>query len=151
MLPKVSCVMPACYGEMALVAVECFLLQTYGEYGELELIVLDNNREGDTIKHLLPKDERIKYYRCSQAPLGALRNQGNALATGDVICNWDCDDWSSADRVEEQVERLVASGKAVTGWHNVFYYDTATGGTYKYLYEWRGGINHPPYALGGSQ
>jgi glycosyltransferase involved in cell wall biosynthesis len=148
-LPKVSCVMPACYGEMALLAVQCFLDQTYE--GELELIVLDNNDEGETIEHLLPEDERIKYHRTVRKPLGALRNEGNRLATGEVICNWDCDDWSSPDRVAAQVERLKESGKAVTGWHNVNYFNTVDGGTYKYFYEADRNRNHPPYAFGASQ
>ena len=91
MMPKVSLIMPACYGRMAAVAIKCFQNQTYSN---LELVVLDNNIEGETIQDLLPADDpRIVYVRCDKAPVGALRNQGTALATGEIICTWDCDDW----------------------------------------------------------
>ena len=142
----VSCVMPACFGEMALLAVQCFLTQTYSHR---ELIVLDNNEEGNTIELLLPDDERIKYYRVEKQSVGALRNLGNSLASGEVICNWDCDDWYTPTRIEEQVKRLEETGLPVTGWHNILYYSVDTGNTYKYFIE-PSGRNHAPYAMGTS-
>jgi glycosyltransferase involved in cell wall biosynthesis len=144
---KVSCILPACYGKMALLAVDCFLTQTYEDR---ELIVLDNNVEGETIEDLLPQDERIHYYRVPKMPVGALRNLGTSYATGEIICTWDADDWYAPTRIEEQVKRLEDSGKSVTGWHNIFYYDMSDGHTYKYLYEPDVGRNHPPYAMGTS-
>ena len=145
-LPKVSCVMPACYGEIALLSVQSFLGQTY--QGELELIVLDNNVEGKTIENLLPTDPRIKYHRCDRAAVGALRNMGNAYATGDIIANWDCDDWYHPERVGQQLGKLIGTGKAVTGMHSIYYYDCSNGSTYKYWYD--PGRPHPPYACGSS-
>jgi glycosyltransferase involved in cell wall biosynthesis len=147
MQPLVSAIMPACYGEMASVAIKCFLDQTYEN---LELVVLDNNVEGQEIENLLPNDTRIKYSRCARAPLGKLRNDGNRIATGEIIVNWDADDWYAPNRIESQVKRLKDSGKAVTGWHTLNYYDTEGFGTYKYRYEARGNP-HPPYSMGTSQ
>jgi glycosyltransferase involved in cell wall biosynthesis len=144
-LPKVSAVLPACYGDMALMAVQSFLAQTYS--GELELIILDNNADGHTIEDKLPTDSRIQYHRVARQPVGALRNAGNALATGDIIANWDADDWSHPERIGQQVGRLLGTGKSVTGYHSIYYY--ANGATYKYYYE--PNRTHPPYACGSSQ
>lgn len=149
-LPSVTCVMPCGYGSRYVqLALDCFRSQTYE--GPMELIVLDNNVVGNTIEFLMPHlDDRIKYVKCSPMPIGALRNLGNSYGTGEVIINWDEDDWSSPDRVAAQVERLRASGKPVTGWHNLLYYETETGQCFKYQFE-RPGVNHPPYACGASQ
>lgn len=149
MLPKVSCIMPTCYGKRFVeMALGCWLDQDYA--GELELVIVDNNDEPLGLRGFesLPC---IKYVRSKRKPVGALRNEGIRISTGDVICIWDEDDWHSRNRVSVQVDRLIQSGKAVTGWHNVFYYDGVTGGTYKYLYEWRPNAKHPPYAMGASQ
>lgn len=143
---KVSCIMPAAYGKMALVAVQCFLNQTYENR---ELIILDNNKEGETIKDLIPNDDRIIYRRVKRMPVGYLRNQAASLATGEIICSWDCDDWYADNRIEEQVKRLEESGKSVTGWHSILYYEVSNGNTYKYFYD--PNHNHPSYAMGTSQ
>jgi glycosyltransferase involved in cell wall biosynthesis len=145
---KVSCVMPACYSDRYVgVALDSFLKQTHEDR---ELVVLDNNKPGETIEHLVPKDERIKYYRCDCMTIGALRNLGASYATGDIICNWDCDDWSHPHRITAQVERLTLSGKAVTGFHNLLFYDTSNNTCWKYYFS-HGHNNHPPYAMGTSQ
>ena len=65
--------MPCGYAEKYFrMALNCFLKQDYK--GPLELIFLDNSTE--SVKHLLPHDERIKYHRCDRMPVGALRNLG---------------------------------------------------------------------------
>jgi glycosyltransferase involved in cell wall biosynthesis len=144
--PTVSVVMPVGYGDRYFrVALTCFLTQTYN--GPLEIIVLDNSVE--PIEHLIPADQRIKYHRCERLTIGALRNLGASYATGDIIVNGDEDDYSHPDRVEAQVERIVTLGKAVTGYHNILFFNTYDGGTYKYHFS-RGRI-HPPYACGTSQ
>jgi glycosyltransferase involved in cell wall biosynthesis len=140
---KVSCIMPACYGEVAAVAISCFIAQTYENR---ELVVLDNNPAGSTIEHLIPKgDPRFVYAQCERTNTGALRNQANALATGDVLCHWDCDDWYSADRVSYQIDRLRLSEKAMTGFHSILFYNTADGRCYRYTF-----AGTPPYACGTS-
>ncbi len=138
--------MPVGYGERYFrVALGSFLSQVYDD---LELVVLDNS--GESIEPLLPHDSRIKYFHCPRMPVGALRNLGTRYATGEICITWDEDDFSHPDRVKEQVKRLLASGKAVTGWHNIFYWDECTGKAYKYFYD-PSGRNHPPYAMGTSQ
>jgi glycosyltransferase involved in cell wall biosynthesis len=148
-LPKVSCVLPTGYGNKFVgVAIGCFLTQTY--LGEMELVIVDNN---DT--PLLDADEiealpiNFIYVRSKRMPVADLRNLGTQYATGEVCISWDEDDWNRPNRVAEQIRRLEVSGKAVTGWHNVLYYDEATGGTYKYFYS--PNRPHPPYSIGMSQ
>src|SRR5256885_1895506 len=136
MLPSVSVIMPVGYGDRYFaVALNCFLNQTYDLLydGQLEIVVMDNSDA--PIEDLLPDDSRIKYHRCERMPVGNLRNLGTSLATGEICCSGDEDDWSSADRIAKQVDRLVGSGKSVTGFHNLLYWDTGTKRAYKYFYE----------------
>jgi len=144
--PSISCILPIGYGDRYFqLALSCALNQTYE--GTLEIIVLDNSDE--PIESLLPADSRIKYFRCDRMPVGALRNLGTSYSSGKVCVTWDEDDWSSKDRVAEQVARLVASGKAVTGWHNINYFNASNGDCFKYFFA--PGERHHPYACGTSQ
>jgi glycosyltransferase involved in cell wall biosynthesis len=144
-LPKVSGVLPVgCGDRFFLVAAQSFLASTYD--GELELILLDNS--ATSIEALIPDDPRVRYYACQRMPVGALRNLGTSYATGTIIVNLDEDDWSHPERVGEQVGRLLGTGKAVTGMHSIYYYETGNGTTYKYWYE--PNRPHPPYACGSS-
>lgn len=142
MLPSVSVVMPCGYGDRYFrLALGCFLRQTYS--GPLELVILDNNKE--PIHHLVPTDPRIRYFHCERERIGTLRNKGNSLSTGEIICNFDEDDFYAKDRVESQVERLRVSQKQVTGWHDLLFYNTTDGGCHRYRY-----AGKPPYAVGTS-
>ncbi len=145
-LPKVSGILPVGYGDTYFrVAADAFLASTYE--GELELVILDNNET--PIKDLIPDDQRVKYYHCDRMPVGALRNLGTQLSTGTICMTIDEDDWSSADRVTQQVARIIDTGKTVTGFHSILYYDVSNRNTYRYYYE--PNRPHPPYACGSSQ
>jgi glycosyltransferase involved in cell wall biosynthesis len=139
MLPrKVSLVMPT-YNRQKYVpiAIRCFTQQTYPN---VELIIVD---DGDQ-QMALPADGRIQYIRLdTKTPTGTKRNIGAAAAFGEIVANWDDDDWSSPHRIEEQVERLARSGKAVTGYNATISYDEATG----LFYRNPGG---PPYLASGT-
>lgn len=147
-LPKVSGLLLVGYGDKYFrVAADAFLSSTYE--GELELILLDNN-ETPLDPSLIPDDPRVVYFHSDRKPIGALRNLATSYATGDVCINLDEDDWSSPDRVSQQVGRLLSTGKAVTGFHSIYYYNESDRSTYKYWYEPKN-RNHPPYACGSSQ
>jgi glycosyltransferase involved in cell wall biosynthesis len=129
-LPKVSCIMPCGYGDKYVeMALNCFFSQRYE--GELQLVVLENNEQ--PLLQGLADVAFCTYMQTKRKPVGALRNEAISKATGEVLVIWDEDDWHSTDRVARQVERLIQSGKAVTGWHSLLYYDEATGGTYRYV------------------
>lgn len=145
--PKVSGVLPVGYGDRFFrVAMTAFLSQDYP--GELELVIVDNSDE--PIQALLLEDDRIKYIRSERKPVGALRNIGTEQATGEIIVSIDEDDWSGPNRISTQVNRLVLTGKSVTGFHDLFYYDTSDCKTYRYFYE-PNKRPHEPYACGSSQ
>ena len=64
--------------------------------------------------------------------VGELRNAANAEADTDIIVHWDSDDWSAPERIAEQVELLVGSGKLkhhplapeVCGYSDMLFWDT---------------------------
>ena len=151
MFPRVSCILPTGYGDKYVpLAIQCFLNQRYE--GERELIIVDNNDAEISFGCEIPADESriaVQYFRCPRMSVGALRNFGTERATGEICISWDEDDFYSADRIAFQVNRLLETGKSVTGFHNLLYYDMRDGRAWKYFYEPRG--NHQPYAPGGSQ
>lgn len=65
--------------------------------------------------------------------VGAKRNLANAIADGDVIVHWDDDDWSHPLRLQHQVQFLEKTGKPVTGYHEILYWDTVNHNGYKYI------------------
>jgi glycosyltransferase involved in cell wall biosynthesis len=73
--------------------------------------------------------------------VGEARNAGCRESRGDLIAHWDDDDYSDAERLRDQVRRIVEHGKSVTGYRSMRFTD----GARWWLY--RGG---PEYALGTS-
>jgi len=73
--------------------------------------------------------------------IGEKRNYGAARATGDVVANWDDDDYSAPQRLADQMNRLLASGLSVTGYHSMRFTD----GKKQWQY-----TGTPNYALGTS-
>lgn len=99
-------------------AIQCFLNQTYEKK---ELLIL---ADGQDVRDLVPKDERITLYHTDRAmQIGEKRNFGCSLATGEVIAHWDDDDFSAPERLADQVRRLCQSGKAVTGYRSMRFTD----------------------------
>ena len=69
------------------------------------------------MRDLLPDDASIRLVHIEQGrTIGEKRNFGAGRARGAVIAHWDDDDYSAPDRLEDQVGRLLQSGKAVTGY-----------------------------------
>lgn len=118
--PLVSCLMPTWNRrEFILASVECFLRQTYEPR---ELLVVD---DGDPVGDILPADPRIRYIRLGKRmTTGAKRNHCCKLAAGSILCHFDDDDWSDDGRVELQVHTILESGRAVTGFGILYFWDT---------------------------
>jgi glycosyltransferase involved in cell wall biosynthesis len=92
-------------------------------YEERELVILDDGE--DKILDLVPADPRIKYlFETTRRRTGDKRNRAVELCMGEVICHFDDDDYSSPTRIADQVERLEASGRPVTGYHTLLFWDT---------------------------
>lgn len=137
--PLVSAVMPtANRAKYVPGAIRCFLSQTYPN---CELVILDDGAE--PIVRLVPDDPRIHWYRWNgsvgrKKTLGEKRNDLCELSGGVIIVHWDDDDWYAPSRIKDQVERLIASGKRVTGFHRFFYWDEAGRKAYEYRYQGSG-------------
>lgn len=120
-------------------AIRAFQLQTY-QPREL-LIVADSEQDG---RDLVPvQNSWIRFVALpKQLLIGEKRNAGAEHAAGSsILLHWDDDDWSNPGRIEDQVARLVESGKAVTGYHSAKF----TNGRNWWHYS-----GAPQYALGSS-
>lgn len=99
----------------------CYLSQTWEEK---QLIVLDDadSRSFPDGLYLPGVDYHLLESRFT---IGQKRNAACLKATGSMIAHFDDDDWSDADRLEEQVIRLSNSGKNVCGYHSMWFTDSS--------------------------
>jgi glycosyltransferase involved in cell wall biosynthesis len=137
--PLCSAIMPTRgRGIWAWQAVQCFLRQTYEPK---ELVILDDI---DARSFAIPPSmKNIRYLLAEQKfAIGEKRNMCCRAASGDIIMHFDDDDWSAPERMADQMERLLASGKAVTGYRSILFY-SELGDTYKF-------IGTPNYVVGTS-
>lgn len=95
--------------ELSSRAISSFLSQNYTNK-ELIIVHDDGNEFTETISNKFPY-ENISVYDVDNAPLGKLRNQSIKYATGDIICQWDDDDFSHPNRLSIQVDNLITSNK----------------------------------------
>lgn len=75
--------------------------------------------------HYLRSDERLS--------IPAKRNKCCEMASGQLICHFDSDDWSDPRRIQHQVELLQKSGKPVIGYHSMLFYCIEPPSAYLYL------------------
>lgn len=105
--PRVSCVMvTANRAAIARRAVACFLEQTWGNR---ELVVVDDGNEDYAALFAGIPADRLLYHRepkRADATLGTLRNLSLDLARGDMVAQWDDDDWYHPDRLTRQIAAL---------------------------------------------
>lgn len=55
--------------------------------------------------------------------VGAKRNEGCGWSLGSIVAIWDDDDYSAPGRLTQQVETLLSTGKAVTGYTSMTFTD----------------------------
>lgn len=109
--PLVSCLMPT-YGRRHFVtqAVRYFLTQ---DYPATELIVVDDGPQ--PVDDLLQGDNRLRYVRLDRrVTIGAKRNLACQMAAGDLLIQWDDDDWYGPSRIRLQVADLLSGVADVT-------------------------------------
>jgi len=119
-----------------LIALGCALNQDY-DSGYMEIVIFDDEDEpafpSFTDPPALPCKPLIRYFRLPK--FSTLGNKRNALCEeshGDIIVHVDSDDLSAPSRVSSQVHWLIQSGKAITGFHTLPFYDISTGRAYCY-------------------
>ena len=140
--PLISCIMPT-WNRRAYIkaAVACWAAQTYKNK---ELIIVDDGTEA--VQDLLPKGRRIRYIKLQGEKLtkGMKRNVCCQHAKGDIIAHFDDDDWSAPERLQDQYQRLVQSGKPITGYSALLFWDTTRGLVKRYI------TSTPGYVVGTS-
>lgn len=111
--PRISCVMvTADRAAIARRAVRCFLDQSWSNR---ELVVVDDGTEDYApILSAIPAD-RLIHYRIARSPdnnLGRLRNLSLDLARGELVAQWDDDDWYHPERLKRQAMALTGEKQA---------------------------------------
>lgn len=121
------------------VALKCYLSQ---DWPDKELVVIDDGPHsvGHLVKQMVP--DAIYIHFAERQAIGNKRNQACEAASGDVICHFDDDDWSAPGRIRDQLTRLLESGKQMTGYHSIIYWNGLR--AYRYI----SGV--PQYAVGTS-
>ena len=136
----VSCIMPTCNRRQLIpVALRCFLSQ---DWPRKELVVVDDGP--DSVEYLVKKlvPDAVYIHLSERQMIGTKRNLACESAHGSVICHFDDDDWSAGGRIRDQVMRLLVSGKQMTGYHSVTYWNGMR------AYRYTSAIL--PYALGAT-
>ncbi|MCB9267667.1 MAG: glycosyltransferase [Lewinellaceae bacterium] len=111
-------------------AIRYFLRQ---DYEPKELIIVDDG--SDPVEDLIPDAENIHYLRLGRKiTLGAKLNLACEQARGDIIANWDDDDWYAERRLRYQVEALLQPGTDVCGLNNLLYLDLRSKQGFRYAY-----------------
>lgn len=117
----VSCILPT-RGRRAWAAqaVECFKAQTYTHK---QLTILDDSMDLSFDGAAFDLDPQINWFESTERTIARKRNLLCERTNGEIIIHLDSDDWSSPDRIADQVKRLEESGKAVTGYKTMLFYD----------------------------
>lgn len=106
--PRISCVMvTANRRAIAARAVQCFVQQ---RWANRELVVIDDGQEDYAPLFAAIPQDRIVYHRLPADPattLGRLRNLSLDLARGQIVAQWDDDDWYHPDRLRQQAGALT--------------------------------------------
>jgi glycosyltransferase involved in cell wall biosynthesis len=116
-LPLVSCIMPT-RGRPQFVAqsIRYFLRQ---DYAPTELVIAYETDED------LPErtdETNIKYVRTVPgSSIGAKRNAAVRISTGNIIAQWDDDDWYDCRRLAAQVEPILQNVADITGLKDILF------------------------------
>ena len=128
--PLVTCITPTANRQKFLpYAIKYFLNQ---DYPNAEMVIID---DGDSsFEHLIPKDERIRYYYYAQpiGTIGVKRNIACEKANGEIILHWDDDDWYAPDWITRQVDAQLNSGADITGLNIVDFYSPTVNRRWRY-------------------
>jgi hypothetical protein len=109
--PKVTCVMPT-YNRRGFVerSIRLFLAQ---DYPNRELVIVDDGE--DDVSDLVPPDGAVRHVRLSRrTTIGEKRNLVADETDGDLLVQWDDDDWYGPARLSRQVAPLVAGRADLT-------------------------------------
>jgi hypothetical protein len=107
-------------------AIRYFLEQTYGTK---ELLVVDDGAE--PVKALIPADGPVRYLRLEgKHTIGAKMNAGVQAAQGELISQWDDDDWHGPSRMAAQAAPILAGESTITAMQGAPFYQIAADRTW---------------------
>lgn len=106
-MKKISVIIPNYnYGRFLDQAIDSALRQTYKPH---EVIVVDDGSTDESPKVLESYGNRIKIVYQTNKGVGAARNKGADVATGDILAFLDADDFWADHKLERQMEVLESS------------------------------------------
>jgi glycosyltransferase involved in cell wall biosynthesis len=123
--PKVSCLMvTADRLDLSRRSILCYRRQTYPNK---ELVIVDDGQVdmAPLLSELSPEEVRyIRLEKREENVLGRLRNVALDAARGDLVAQWDDDDWYHPQRLETQVAAILAGHDACTLGGTLMHLDT---------------------------
>jgi glycosyltransferase involved in cell wall biosynthesis len=122
-------------------AIDSFLSQTYPNK---ELVIID---DADQPAVLEPQTlhRSITYIRNPERKnIPEKLNQATRVANGRILIRFDSDDYSVPERMADQVATLDGSGKGITGYSTVLFYNPTENQAFRYT------STFPGYAVGTS-
>ena len=109
--PLVSCIMPT-RNRSKLVEQACAYFRRQS-YPNKELIIV---ADGESVKHVIRQSDRIRLVEVPDLrTIGEKRNIACAFARGEIIMQWDDDDWYGPDRIAVQVRPIIEARSDITG------------------------------------
>jgi glycosyltransferase involved in cell wall biosynthesis len=113
--PMVTCTMPT-HGRRDWVLQSVRYFQRQG-YPQRELLIVDDaGPSSEDLAAALPDDPRIRYVPIEPGlSIGAKRNRACELARGEIIAQWDDDDWYAPQRLTAQVAPILVGQADMTG------------------------------------
>ena len=90
------------------------------DYPNTEIVIVEDG-DGVADSGLPELSRRLRYSRF-EGTLGAKLNRAAALAAGEILINWDDDDWNAPSRISTQVAHIQLSAKPVVGFSSLIYY-----------------------------
>lgn len=118
--PLVTAIMPTRNRpDLALQSVRYFLRQ---DYTNSELIIIESGEP--QLASLLPDSPRIRHIcEPKTRSIGAMRNLGCQNARGELIIQWDDDDWHGTKRISRQIAPMEDGEADVTALRDVTIFD----------------------------
>lgn len=109
--------------EMVDRSLKAFRAQTYRNK---QLLIYDTSKNPLRPRLNPPWPIEQEHYavdRGSNKTIGELRNQAIECCSSDIIVHWDSDDWSSPERISEQVALLEFSKKECVGYREMLFWE----------------------------
>lgn len=113
----------------AMSALDSFFKQNYTRK---QLVILDDWEDPSFASP--PVVTSVTYLRIDgRMIIPEKRNFCCSVASGEIICHFDDDDWSDPNRIADQFKRLQESGGSVTAYSSMLFYEPATNKATKFI------------------